>query len=391
MKFLLSGDAPFGTSGYGNQLGYIADVLRRAGHSVDFYAWANLTGGALATADSAYYPRIGAKGKNVHFVAEYAEVDVVLTLQDLWPLPADFGEQLRRREIPWVAYFPIDGAPLMDAIVHHASEATWPVVYSRFGEEAARAAGVDVDYIPHAIDTETFRPGDRAALRAKHGFPQDAFVVSLVGTNVGYPSRKALPEAMEAFAAFQRRHPEALLYYHGNVHPSEQSGYPLLALAETLGIPAGAFVHVHQVRYAMGLPAQMVAEIHAASDVLLHPSMGEGFGLGIVEAQACGTPVITQDCSSMSELTVNGIAVPRGQRFWRPVCDAHYIPRVADIEQALEEIHGWSEDERQEHAARGVHFVHSNYSWPIVEREYWQPFFERAQAELAGQAVEAAV
>jgi len=46
-------------------------------------------------------------------------------------------------------------------------------------------------------------------------------------------------------------------------------------------------------------------ELHQAyrdADALLFPSMGEGFGMPILEAQAFGRPVITSDCSSMPEV-----------------------------------------------------------------------------------------
>lgn len=47
--------------------------------------------------------------------------------------------------------------------------------------------------------------------------------------------------------------------------------------------------------------------LYAAADVLLYPSLYEGFGLPVVEAMACGTPVITSNVSSMPE--VGGSAV----------------------------------------------------------------------------------
>jgi glycosyltransferase involved in cell wall biosynthesis len=45
-----------------------------------------------------------------------------------------------------------------------------------------------------------------------------------------------------------------------------------------------------------------LVQIYNAADVLLAPSLYEGFGLTIVEAMACGTPVITSNVSSLPEV-----------------------------------------------------------------------------------------
>lgn len=45
--------------------------------------------------------------------------------------------------------------------------------------------------------------------------------------------------------------------------------------------------------------------LYAAANVLLYPSFYEGFGLPILEAMACGTPVITSNTSSMPEVGGN--------------------------------------------------------------------------------------
>ena len=42
--------------------------------------------------------------------------------------------------------------------------------------------------------------------------------------------------------------------------------------------------------------------LYNGADVFVYPSTYEGFGLPILEAMACGTPVITSDVSSMPEV-----------------------------------------------------------------------------------------
>ncbi len=55
-------------------------------------------------------------------------------------------------------------------------------------------------------------------------------------------------------------------------------------------------------RETVNIPHDEMPLLYNAADLLLYPSFYEGFGLPILEAQACGTPVITSNLSSMPEI-----------------------------------------------------------------------------------------
>ncbi len=59
------------------------------------------------------------------------------------------------------------------------------------------------------------------------------------------------------------------------------------------------------VKFAGYLEDSEVLAAYCAADLLLYPSLYEGFGLPILEAMSCGTPVITSNCSSMPEVGGN--------------------------------------------------------------------------------------
>ncbi len=59
--------------------------------------------------------------------------------------------------------------------------------------------------------------------------------------------------------------------------------------------------------------------LYSAADLLTFPSLYEGFGLPLLEAMACGTPVITSDASSLPEVAADGSAVllsPHDEAAW---------------------------------------------------------------------------
>jgi glycosyltransferase involved in cell wall biosynthesis len=142
---------------------------------------------------------------------------------------------------------------------------------------------------------------------------------------------------MLAFAKFHASHPDAILALHTGVH--QDGGQDLEAVAENLGITDRCMV-VDQYRYAAGLiTPEDLAEWYNCVDVLLAATYAEGFGLPIVEAKACGTPVITTKCSSMDELNPDGIQVD-GEPFYNGVHRAWWIrPSIAGMVRALEEAY----------------------------------------------------
>ena len=76
----------------------------------------------------------------------------------------------------------------------------------------------------------------------------------------------------------------------------------LHSLAAELGI-------ADDVVFVGGVPLEETVRFYRAADVFVYPSLNETFGLPILEAMACGCPVVTSDTSAMPE-TAGGAARP---------------------------------------------------------------------------------
>ena len=79
-------------------------------------------------------------------------------------------------------------------------------------------------------------------------------------------------------------------------------------------------------------PYRHMPELYRQADLLLFPTVREGFGLAAAEAMACGLPVVATDCSSIPELVVHGKS-----GFLCPVGDAkQFAARINELAESAD-------------------------------------------------------
>ncbi len=60
--------------------------------------------------------------------------------------------------------------------------------------------------------------------------------------------------------------------------------------------------HADAVHFIGYVPDEDMPVLYSAADLFVFPTLYEGFGIPVVEAQACGTPVLTSNCSALPEV-----------------------------------------------------------------------------------------
>ena len=153
--------------------------------------------------------------------------------------------------------------------------------------------------IPEAVDHELFRPGDRGEAQAwlRDRYDIDDPFVLFVSSLWPYKNCAGL---MRAFAAAKDELEGRKLVVVGPGRDSDHAA-ELRALAAELGI-------TDDVLLVGGVPLADTVNFYRAADVFVYPSFNETFGLPILEAMACGCPVVTSDISAMPE-TAGGAAL----------------------------------------------------------------------------------
>lgn len=373
-------NAPWAASGYGQQVAIFAPRLARS-HDVAISALHGLSGSPFDFGPLRVYPGSGGGWGN-ELVRPHAERHfggnprggLVLTLVDVFVLePAAF------QGLNTACWVPIDHDPAPPAVIRFFEQTgAAPIAMTRFGAEAL--AELRPLYVPHGIATEVFCPQPQRPARAAAGFPRDAFLVGIVAVNKGVPSRKSLAEMLEAFAIFRRRHDDALLYLHSEI-TGAQSGTHLPSLLQDLGIDQEAVLVVDQYRYLYEPfnPEQM-AGLYATFDVLMNASMGEGFGLTVLEAQACGVPAIVTDFTAMKEVCGAGWKVGY-ERYWTDQSSWQARPHLEELVESLEAAYAMPAAERARLSAKAREHA-LGYDADRVLQEHWLPALAQLERRM---------
>jgi FkbM family methyltransferase len=388
MRVLWHSVAPWTPTGYGQQTGVFAPRIRDLGHDVALSVYYGHQGSEMAWKGLRCLPGYSANyGTDMllqhaltHFGAEdapgLAEAScegMIILLGDVWTFEVPMLDQMSV-----AAWVPVDHLTLPD-VTRRWFEVIGavPIAMSRFGERLLTEAGFSPQYVPHGIELGTFRPGDQAQAREATGVPADAFVVGMVANNVGRDgSRKAFTEQITAFAELRRKHSDAFLVLHTDV--DQPIGVRLRPFLERM-LPEGSYTYTDQYAYRKGMSAAAIAQIYRSLDVLTNCSYGEGFGIPILEAEACGVPVVVTDSTAMSELCGAGWRVGY-ERVWHDSQGAWTsVPHIGEIADAYLDAYDRARDEDMR--AMAWAFA-QDYEADKITQEYWKPTLARFSEAL---------
>ncbi|MEO8829614.1 glycosyltransferase family 1 protein, partial [Lapillicoccus sp.] len=152
--------------------------------------------------------------------------------------------------------------------------------------------------VPHGVDHDRFRPPSPAAVHDVRGWlglrPREAYVAFL-GT---LEPRKNVPALIQAFvtACGALSEPPVLVLAGGRGW-DEGIDPALAAVPEGLTVIRPGFV-----------PDLLVPALLGSAEVVAYPALGEGFGLPVLEAMACGAPVLTTRRLSLPEVGGDAVA-----------------------------------------------------------------------------------
>ena len=138
-----------------------------------------------------------------------------------------------------------------------------------------------VTVIGNGVDTSVFRP--------QPDIQRDSF--RLITTSSSDQPLKGLPVLLEAIANLKTQFPELHLEIIGTLKSGGATEQKLAQLGLT-----------HHVTFSSGISTEELVEKYARATIAVCPSLYEGFGLPLIEAMACGIPVVTSDGGALKEV-----------------------------------------------------------------------------------------
>jgi glycosyltransferase involved in cell wall biosynthesis len=180
-------------------------------------------------------------------------------------------------------------------------------------QDAVRLYGIEetkITVIHGGVDSyfSPASPEAAAAVRLRYNLPER--YILYVGT---IEPRKNLITLLEAYRALRNRETGVKLVIVGKKGWRYENFFEKL---EEIGLE-------DDVVFPGFVPDQDLPAVYTMADVFAFPSLYEGFGLPVLEAMACGTPVVCSNTSSLPEVAGKAAVLvsPQDVRGWREALD----------------------------------------------------------------------
>jgi glycosyltransferase involved in cell wall biosynthesis len=167
--------------------------------------------------------------------------------------------------------------------VYITAPSQWLMDYMK--RSIVAACVIDERVIPNGVNISVFKPCDRAAARHALGLRQDAFILSMLASGIKsniWKDYETLRNALKIMAARERR-TDLLVLAIGDTGPDE-------------------FIDHIRIKFVPHVrDTDILVQYYSASDLYVHAAKVESFGNVLIEARACGTPVIATAVGGIPE------------------------------------------------------------------------------------------
>lgn len=255
--------------------------------------------------------------------------------------------------------------PIKDAFLDNRLTILTPSHWSKQGLIRSGMPDDRIEVLPHGVDVRLFRPlseSARVECRRKLGW-QGRFVFLNIGAMT---DNKGIDRLLTAFACVVAKHPNAMLFLKGSddlYNSRERFQKRVEGLASAL--PNNVMQNIHYSGDDMTF--NEFASLYQAADAYVSPYLGEGFNVPVLEAMACGLPVICTQGGSTDDFIHDAASLPVASKL-KSFPNTPYLYLEPDMECLIAQMERIITDSGFCMRARiqGPAHVRDRYSWPIV-------------------------
>jgi glycosyltransferase involved in cell wall biosynthesis len=227
---------------------------------------------------------------------------------------------------------------LLQSCIHFVAVSVW---LKNMAQKNSRIENSDVSIIPNVVDISLFFTADKQLARKQFSFPSDKKIVLMGADKLNNPI-KGFGYLQQALSILKSQGEDIFLVLFGSLKdaPSFLSSVPV------------EYIYMGLIR-----DMSILARLYAAADVTVVASLYETFGQTLIEAMACGCPVVSFDNSGQTDIVehkVNG-----------------YLARYKDAEDLACGIR-WvlSEAPYEELSRNAIRKVKQVYDETVIARQY---------------------
>jgi glycosyltransferase involved in cell wall biosynthesis len=335
--------------------------------------------------------------------------DVVIDIRDFWMLEFEQRSPFRPY-FHWAIMPTVDAVPQEEEWISGFINADAVFSYSDWGIEVLRKEGNGhinaITSAPPGANLESYKIiPNKKAHRASLGLQTDIFIIGTVMRN---QRRKLYPDLIEAFSQFLKDAPSEIgkktfLYCH-TAYPDQ--GWDIPSLIKEHGVsnkviftyccqncglvfpsfyqdPRGVCGKCGQATAKFpttrfGVDTKTLGNIMGLFDVYVQYATNEGFGLPMVEAAACGVPVMAVDYSAMSDVVrkLNGYPIKVQRMFREPNTNSYRaLPENKDLVDKLKAFFSLPESMRMRKGYMARQGVELNYTWERTAK-IWENYLD---------------
>ncbi|MEM2129906.1 MAG: glycosyltransferase family 4 protein [Candidatus Bathyarchaeia archaeon] len=383
LRILWHSVAPWIASGYGKTTREVCTRLPKYGFEVIISAYYGAEPGGIPPYHVPVLPsKFGPYG--VASAAQYCKqynVHAGLLFTDWWAF-SDFPKIIPRPTL----YSPMDHINYPEEIIKFTKEYYKIIGLCKWQQKCLKEIGIESDYIYHGVNLDIFKPLKKIEARKKFGIDEDdVFIFGTVAANGDKEDRKSHARSMKAMRYFLDQNPDVrniIWLYH--TIPDDPRGMPLLSIAHKLGLD-------NIIRFMdPSLTSTMLTEGDLAAlmncfDIHLLCSKREGFGMPILETQACGVPNICHDFSSMTELVQGHGWLCKSLGYGlnletTPINAETATPDVYDIAKCIEDAY-FHPDKVKKYGEASREFA-LQFDWETIVKDRWVPLLDEMASDI---------
>lgn len=272
--------------------------------------------------------------------------DPQLIMNFLFNNPHD-KERILLRLAPILYYVPCDGINLPKPWTTVLPKVANVVAMSKWGQEQYQPSKM----VYHGIDQELWWPisekpkttttgivcKTKGDCKEAFGMDRDRFLVGRIDTN---SARKDYPALVKALWPLMRKYRDIDAYFHCQDESAENGVRFQAMLSREPDVDTDRFKFPGLHTSFEGWAQQDVNVLLSAFDIFVSTSRGEGFGLTLAEAAACGIPILAQNVSAIPEVVgPGGILLEPKDLFTVPSGEDVWLPDVGAFSAAIEKLY----------------------------------------------------